>query len=385
MGDSANDNKPLEKVLGRDIPHKTTYYLFARSAGRCEICNDLIIEHHLTGQLGNFGQRGHIYAFKLGGSRGKEGGRPDDIHDISNLMLVCHKCHREVDEERPADYPVEHLIRLKVAHEQRVFELTGITDDKKRVPLVLRGMVAGRSLSISDAEIRDAMLPDYPAVHDRIDINLTPLPDNPVPSFWSTCSAAIDDHVDRLSSIQRRYSDALRLAVFAIAPIPLLIYLGSKLSDKADVELYQRHRNPEQWKWHEGGSAVHYVVDRVKDGDGRIALLLNLSGTNPVESVIATLGDDACVYELTLRNAQPSPLFLNTRSDLQRFRVAYERLLIQIIAEHSCNERLHLFPAVPAPVAVLCGRARLPKVAPAMAIYDRDKRSGGFIHTLEIQ
>ena len=385
MTGRTNDNNALEKVLSRDISHKTTYYLFARSAGRCEICNDLLIEHHVTGRLGNFVQRGHIYAFKLGGSRGSADGRPDDIHDISNLILLCHKCHKEVDDERPEEYPVERLVQLKEAHERRVFELIGINDDKKRVPLVLRGMVGGRPLSITDAEIRDAMLPDYPAVHDRIDINLTALPDDPDSTFWSQCVAAIDSEINRLSSIQRRHSDVIRLGVFAIAPIPLLVYLGSRLSDKADVELYQRHRNPEQWTWHDGDGSAHYAANQVKSGNGKVALLLNLSGVNPVNSVTALLGDDACVYELTLKDAEPSPLFLNTRDDLQRFREAYEALLVQIIAEHSCNSRLHMFPAVPAPVAVMCGRARLPKVAPSMSIYDRDKRSGGFSHTLEIQ
>ena len=46
--------------------------------------------------------------------------------------------------------------------------------------------------------------------------------------------------------------------------------------------------------------------------------------------------------------------------------------------------KIALFPAVPAPVAVLCGRERLPKVHPALHVYDYDKNAGGFTFQLEV-
>jgi ribosomal protein S27E len=55
---AADPESKLIKVTSRDIGEKTTYYLFAQTAGRCEICNDYLIEHHVTGDLGNYAQRG---------------------------------------------------------------------------------------------------------------------------------------------------------------------------------------------------------------------------------------------------------------------------------------------------------------------------------------
>ena len=45
---------------------------------------------------------------------------------------------------------------------------------------------------------------------------------------------------------------------------------------------------------------------------------------------------------------------------------------------------IHLFPAVPAPVAVFCGREILPKVDPKLVVYDFDKRQGGFTPIIEV-
>jgi ribosomal protein S27E len=381
---AADPESKLIKVTSRDIGEKTTYYLFAQTAGRCEICNDYLIEHHVTGDLGNYAQRGHIYAFKTRGPRGNEPRRPADIHHVSNLILLCHKCHKLVDVERPDDFPVQRLQELKAVHEERVFELTAITENKKRVPMILRGLVAGREMHVSAAEIRDAVLPSYPSLRDQIDIDLSPIPDTPEPTFWRSCTQAIDAQLDRLKSYDQRYPEGLRLSVFAIAPIPLLMYLGSRLSDKTDVELYQRHRNPETWRWHDGDGTAQYRSSLVHDGEGDVALLLNLSGANSTQQVFDLIGKHAKIYELTLADEKPSPLFLNTRGDLERFRIEYERLLAEIIADGVRGDRLHVFSAIPAPIAITCGRARLAKVAPAMTIYDRDKRSDGFIHTMDL-
>ncbi len=48
------------------------------------------------------------------------------------------------------------------------------------------------------------------------------------------------------------------------------------------------------------------------------------------------------------------------------------------------TDELDLFPAVPAPVAVLCGRETLPKIHPALRVYDYDKTQGGFTYQLTV-
>lgn len=52
--------------------------------------------------------------------------------------------------------------------------------------------------------------------------------------------------------------------------------------------------------------------------------------------------------------------------------------------DHIALDEIHLFPAVPAPVAVLCGRELLPKVDPALLVYDSNKKTNGFQPILRV-
>ena len=47
-------------------------------------------------------------------------------------------------------------------------------------------------------------------------------------------------------------------------------------------------------------------------------------------------------------------------------------------------KELHLFPAVPALIAILCGRELLPKVHPELLVYDFDKQKAGFTFQLKV-
>ena len=55
-----------------------------------------------------------------------------------------------------------------------------------------------------------------------------------------------------------------------------------------------------------------------------------------------------------------------------------------IAAEHGFVDAVDVFPAVPAPIAVLLGRERLMKRHPALRLHDADKVNGGFQFQLEV-
>jgi hypothetical protein len=83
-----------------------------------------------------------------------------------------------------------------------------------------------------------------------------------------------------------------------------------------------------------------------------------------------------------LKGQEPTPMFLNTKADLVAFQASYREAIASIIREHGIIEEVAVFPAVPAPVAVACGHELLPKVHPALNVYDYDKRKGGFRYAL---
>jgi hypothetical protein len=64
--------------------------------------------------------------------------------------------------------------------------------------------------------------------------------------------------------------------------------------------------------------------------------------------------------------------------------VAYQELLGTIGQDHGRLDEIDFFPAVPAPVAVLCGRELLPKVHPRLRVFDFNKQTSGFAFQLTV-
>ncbi|MGO8855131.1 MAG: hypothetical protein ACLQO1_05400 [Steroidobacteraceae bacterium] len=73
-----------------------------------------------------------------------------------------------------------------------------------------------------------------------------------------------------------RGNRSLHASVFALVAIPLLAYLGSKLSDKIRVAPYQRHPNSESWNWHNGRGHTFFDYRRMKDGRAGVGLVVNV-------------------------------------------------------------------------------------------------------------
>jgi hypothetical protein len=91
------------------------------------------------------------------------------------------------------------------------------------------------------------------------------------------------------------------------------------------------------------------------------------------------------VYVLTLQDVTPNPGFLRQREDLDAFRATYRSLLAELRKQHPSARQLHVFPAVPAPVAIACGFDLLPKVDPVLCVYDNVQAEGGFVQRLNVE
>ena len=371
---------------------RTTLLLYVRAGGRCELdgCNKYLLEHGPTHTTGNFADRGHIYGFMPSAARGLASGRPppEEINGVDNLILLCKECHHLVDGVAPDDYPVEVLREFKRTHEERVFDLTGISTNRDFVPVVVRALVASRPVDLSDHEMQCAVIPNYIKRRERVEVDLTTIPDDPCAAYWESCASAIESKVRRLYEARIDPEKAVRVAVFAMGPIPLLVHLGSCLSDKLDVDLYQLQRNPRSWSWLSGPGELRYRSSLLAKGsDGaNVALLVNLSGRNNEETVrTKELGEQPWIYEITLADREPETNLLRARADLDRFVEEYGCLLARIRQAHPWVRSIHVFPAVPASVAVAMGLHRLPKVDPSLLIYDRDERRGGFVRTMEVK
>jgi hypothetical protein len=355
----------------RQIPKATQLALVAAAAGHCQLdgCNRYLFEHDVTRGRGNFSQMGHIYAFNEEGPRGTSPGRPPAINDIDNLILLCGLCHKLIDDNAPT-FTVEVLRAHKCAHEERMRHVTSLGPDRGTVALVVRAPIAGQIVQIPFEHIVAATAPRYPISRQPVEINLTGLKADDVTLLAAGCET-IRHRIGELNRPEGEAAKVGHVSLFALAPIPLLVFLGTQLSSKLPLSLYQRHRDTEDWKWKAAGPGVEHQLRLLRDGDPtRATLLLSLSGSIDPATLPEELGSDA-LYEIRLKSQEPTPTYLMRSADLETFRVAYQDALATILRERPKLEALSLVPAVPAPIAVLCGRELLPRAHPRIRVYDK--------------
>ncbi len=386
--------RPAAKTTGgsavidvtRDIKKPLQLLLYVKAGGRCEFdgCNKYLIEHHLTHTRGNFAQMAHVVAFSKKGPRGEVIDRPEDINSIDNLMLLCHPCHKLID-DNPKEHGREQLEAYKKTHEERIFRLTGTSPDRQTTVVTIKSRIGGQAVKISQGEINDAIAPRYAASRAGVEIDISALDDEGT-DFYQVAAKKVRQSLDRAIESTMRDESTSHLSLFALAPMPLLILTGNILGDKVPCDLYQKHRDAQDWKWKQDGDAVRFKLNRLGNGSvsQNVALVLSLSGTIDLNEVPDEFRSDGTIYEMTLDGVTPHPGFLCRIEDLTNFRDAYQRALREIGTKHGKIERLHLFPAVPAPVAVACGRELMPKIDPILVVYDNDKRHGGFKKILEV-
>lgn len=382
----AKSSSSLIKPPGRAISTPTRIFLFTLAGGRCEFpgCNRYLMEHHVTKGRGIFAQMAHIWGFSPGGPRRNQS-TCSNVHSLDNLMLLCPGCHKLVDED-PETYTVEHLREIKTAHEDRVFQLTDTRPDQSTVAIVLTGQIAGDTPLVTKEQIDAAILPRYASQRNLHKIDLTGFTDRQQANFWTLAATQIREGMSGFYRTPFDGGEPKHVSVFALAPIPLLMVLGSCLSDKRPTVLYQRHRDTDDWQWKKNGPSVGFACRIIQRGAGldKVAVLVSVSGSQSLDDIAACVDSSFTVYQLVPDGVNPSLGILQTEATLQAFRTAFQQLIRTIDAEHPGLDTVHLFPAVPAPCAVAMGRDLLPKRDPAFLVYDFDKSGGGFTAATEI-
>ncbi len=377
-------HSPVKQV--RNIRSLTKLLLFVRAGGRCEFDghNKYLLEHPLTLTEINLGEAAHIVAFSEDGPRGDVEPRPSDINNIENLMLLCLDCHKLVD-EHPERYSVATLKEYKKKHEERIHYVTGLSKDHKTTIVQLKAKINDQTVDIPVSHVLEAVAPRYPIDTRGFVIDLTNIEGHDS-AYYQTAMQTIKSRLDLLYAPGMEVEKTRHISLFAIASIPLLAYLGSRLSNKIPVDFYQKHRDSKNWVWKSEGQPAVYDFKLLRPGTNKksVALLISLTGTVHIEHLPIEIDEKYYLYEITLQNQVPNPDFLKQRDDLEKFASTYRLSLATIMSDHGKLDTLHLFPAVPAPVAVVCGYELLPKVYPTIVVHDYDKSEGGFKFSIRI-
>lgn len=371
----------------RDIKRSVEASLWGRAAGRCEFagCNKVLFRSSVTQEPVNAGQKAHIYAFSPAGSRGHEGVSDDELNLADNLMLVCHECHRKIDQfDDGGKYTPELLKGWKAAHEQRVELVAGIDPGRRSHVLFYGANIGAHSSPFVFNEAAGAMFPGrFPAEGRAIALGvLDSTMRDKTPEYWtSEANGLIAQFGTRVRDrLARREID--HLSVFALAPQPLLVLLGTLVGDIVPADVYQRHREPPNWSWPTSASPLVFKVERPASFDGPPALVLGFSATVTRDRIEAALGPGVRVWNVSV--PQPHNELIKSREHLSQFRALLRLLFDEIKAAHGQSTQLHIFPVGSVSFAVELGRARMPKADMPWRIHDQNNERDGFIPTLDI-
>lgn len=361
--------------------------LWGKAAGRCEFsgCNKPLWKSSVTQEQVNIAQKAHIYAFSSDGPRGNRGIPREKLNDLDNLMLVCHECHEKMDKEKDGGrYTVAVLQAMKARHERRVEIVTGIGEDKGSSVLLYGANIGAHSSPLRFADAARALFPErYPADDRAIELGLVNSAgqDRDV-AFWLVESKNLVTLFEKRVRERLATGEVEYLSIFALAPQPLLVLLGTLLTDIPRADVFQLHREPVGWGWPAAASPATFEVQEPEPSGGPAALVLSLSATITDDRITTVIGRDARIWTVTI----PSPHndFMKSRGQLADFRTLMRPLLDRIKVRHGQNTPLHIFPAAPVSVAVELGRVRMPKADMPWRIYDQVNALGGFVPAFSI-
>lgn len=202
-------------------------------------------------------------------------------------------------------------------------------------------------------------------------------------AYWATEAANLRRQMSRRVSERIEVGEIDHMSVFAFAPQPLLILLGTLLGDVTPADVYQLHREPAGWAWPERGSEMPLVATPPAVlGNGPVALKIALSAEVDDARVRAVLGDDVDIWTLTTPG--PHNDVLKRKEDLSAFRTELRLMLNRIKADRPDADVINILPAMPVSAAVEVGRAWMPKADLPLEVWDENQTLGGFRRALRI-
>lgn len=356
-------------ITRKTVPAHIRLKLWVKSAGRCEFsgCNKPVWRNDLTLNNGNFGEVAHIVAASEDGPRGSQESASLQI-EYSNLMLLCQQCHKEIDNQEK--YPATLLRKWKQQHEDRIEIQTSYSEDiHKTTVLLFTARIKDRIPRINHEAYRNAIAPKYP-VDEGILIENQDFNRNGDESEWKAYAKVIERRIKSKFDEGLDEKPIKHLSIFAIGPMPLLTFLGKCIGDTIPADLYQSHRNIKDtnhtWSWPAKDREIRtsYIVKpiRVVANSPKVAIILALSDTIAHDKYANFIDESFSLYEMTIET--PSPHFLKNRKQLENFSYEYRKLLNRVQADHGRRCNVFILPAVPAPIAVECGRVLLPTKDP---------------------
>lgn len=141
--------------------------------------------------------------------------------------------------------------------------------------------------------------------------------------------------------------------------------------------------NPKGWAWARDAEPLKFELHEPEGNRGRpVAVKLAVSANIDDQRILSALSaEDAAIWTVTVR--EPHNDVVRRPEDVANFAKTIRRAYARIQEVHGVDTTVNMFPAVPVSLAVEAGRVWMPKINPALRLFDQ-VRNRGFVEAFTI-
>ncbi|MBL6278229.1 SAVED domain-containing protein [Micromonospora fiedleri] len=354
--------------------------LWARTAGRCTICN-----RRLLGDARTYLHSVLLaeLAHNVGATEGPDSPRRKDNDGVAdteaeeNLLLLCHDCHKIIDDsEHIKFFSPAKLREIKESFERRIEMVTENGGLTRTAALRVGSEIRGSLALASQREVAETLLAaNYLGLVETQrsgDFTCRIHGAAGGRGFWDAAQQAIDNTL-RLVRQAIQSGDVAHISVFAIAPVPLLVYLGWHLDDKTPTRIFQKHRDQfVGWSWVNQGDPVEFEVSPTDgQGDAQDVVLVCAVTSEVNYNLLPENIAAAPRVEIRPVDVSPDPGLISHEQSLSNFAARWRTALAKAESQFPAARRWHLVASVPITVAIEAGRAVMRDAHPQVTVYER--------------
>ena len=169
-----------------------------------------------------------------------------------------------------------------------------------------------------------------------------------------------------------RNSFSPRFAVFSIAPIPLIVQLGFLLTYSVPTRYFKLHLDSQSWLWPSDKIETKFDITGIPvelvTSECDVVIRVSLSekvGKYETDPIVS----DAPI-EIDISVSDPSLTWLRSINQVTEFATVFRSVLSEIRQKVVGCQHIHLFMAVPAPIALITGQQINPRMNPPVLLYE---------------
>ena len=371
---------------GREPSSATQRAIWARSGGICARpgCGAVLYEDPVFFKTRPFGELAHNVAASPDGPRGNTKRSPQLSDDPDNLVLLCPSCHTLVDKPGwQQDYPEALLAQWKQQHESTIRVAGQHSHGRVAIGLHYLGVIgqqiaAGSPSTIPHAAIQRGLVLTQKPFELRIDASAY-APQSP--EYWRHVMIEVRRQV---GLVQMQSLGQPAIGLFGLADMPALMALGFALGHAAELYPFQWDRYAHSWLFPANDApACAFRVDWPGALDTPVALVFSLSGTIDHDRVRAAFPDTPPAI-IHVSVDLPRLDLVQCAATIDAFRNEVARLIARLETVLPKTTPIHVFPAMPASLAVAFGMAIKPKVSFPIQVYDAAGPNGLFHPALSL-